>query len=237
MSRPDKQQITVLLSGSGTTFAALLAHQHQHPGNFEIAHVVSDNEDARGLARARSAGIHTRVVPYKKAASRAAFNEELLSCVTSTCPDLVVLAGFMRIVDETFVDRFNARLLNIHPSLLPKYPGLNTYQRALNAGERQHGSSVHFVNNILDGGPVIAQTVVNIEDTDNAATLSARVQQAERKLYPIVIDWFCDGHLQLVDGCACLDGEILGTPRVFHFDAKNGDLRFDTLTTRSQPLA
>ncbi|NNF17169.1 MAG: phosphoribosylglycinamide formyltransferase [Gammaproteobacteria bacterium] len=228
MSLTRKQRICVLLSGSGTTFAAILDYQQRHQTHFEITHVVSDNPRAQGLDRARAHNIPTTVVPYKQFACRSDFDQELLDTVVACAPDLVVLAGFMRIVDSAFVARFFNKLMNIHPSLLPKYPGLNTYERVLSAGESRHGSSVHFVNNVLDGGPVIAQVVVLIDNNDSIATLSARVQEAERMLYPVVIDWFCDGRLTLQQGQAHLDGKPLVTPRIFHFDQHHGELHLES---------
>lgn len=216
------------MSGSGTTFAAILRYQQHHQTHFEITHVVSDNPQAQGLDRAQTRDIPTTVVPFKKFASRSDFDKELLDSVVACAPDLVVLAGFMRIVDESFVARFYNRLMNIHPSLLPKYPGLNTYERALHAGESQHGSSVHFVNNVLDGGPVIAQVIVPIENNDSVATLSARVQEAERMLYPVVIEWFCEGRLALQRGQAHLDGQALETPRIYYLDKEHGELHLES---------
>ncbi|MFK8031173.1 MAG: phosphoribosylglycinamide formyltransferase [Gammaproteobacteria bacterium] len=210
---PDQPlRLTVLLSGSGSTFAAIHEwSKHQNSG-FVIANVVSDVANAYGLERAAKAGCDTHCVEFDSFDQRSDFNQALLKAVQATSPDLVVLAGFMRIVDPFFVRAFDGKLLNIHPSLLPKYPGLNTYKRALAAFEKAHGSTVHFVNDVLDGGPLIAQAVVAIEHQDTAKTLSQRVQEAERTLYPTVIEWFAHGRLEQRDGLVWLDGTIRNKP-------------------------
>lgn len=210
---PDQPiRITVLLSGSGSTFAAIHAASRKVDSGYAVTHVISDVPDAYGLVRAEAAGCVTRCVNFSGFNTRAQFNQALLEAVLETAPDLVVLAGFMRIVDPGFVRAFDGRLLNIHPSLLPAYPGLNTYERALAACESAHGSTVHFVNDVLDGGPLIAQAVVNIDISDTRESLSLRVQEAERTLYPTVIRWFAHGRLEQRNGHAWLDGEQLQHP-------------------------
>ncbi len=210
---PDQPlRITVLLSGSGTTFAAIHAASLQPNSGYAVTHVISDVPDAYGLTRAEAAGCLTRSVNYTDFDERAGFNQALLEAVLETTPDLVVLAGFMRIVDPGFVRAFDGKLLNIHPSLLPAYPGLNTYQRVLAASESAHGSTVHFVNDVLDGGPLIAQVIVNIRISDTSESLSSRVQEAERTLYPTVIQWFAQGRLEQRNGNVWLDGEQLERP-------------------------
>lgn len=200
------------MSGSGTTFAAIHAASLKNNSDYAVTHVISDVPDAYGLTRARVAGCVTQCVNYADFANRADFNKALLEAVLETAPDLVVLAGFMRIVDPGFVQAFDGKLLNIHPSLLPAYPGLNTYKRALAASESAHGSTVHFVNNVLDGGPLIAQAIVNIEINDTPESLSSRVQEAERTLYPTVIQWFAERRLQQRNGEVWLDDERLQHP-------------------------
>lgn len=200
---------TILLSGGGTTFAAIEAATNERVA---ITHVISDNPDAYGLERAHQRSITTHCVPYSTFASRPAFDAALLEAVERTDPDLVVLAGFMRIVSPDFVRAFDGRLLNIHPSLLPLYPGLDTYARALADQRSEHGSTVHFVNDVLDGGPLIAQAVVTVENDDTPASLSTRVQRAERVLYPTVIDWFAHGRLRQKEGRAWLDDVALDVP-------------------------
>lgn len=205
-------RVTVLLSGGGTTFAAIEKWSKKTGAAFVISDVVSDQPDAHGLVRANDAGCRTHSVPYRQFQSRRDFDEALLNTVAATQPDLVVLAGFMRIVAPGFVQAFEGRLLNIHPSLLPDYPGLNTYQRALDAGEQSHGTTVHFVNDVLDGGPLIAQAVVSVNAEETAASLASRVQLAERTLYPMVVGWFAQGRLSLSEGRVRLDNEFLSAP-------------------------
>ncbi len=210
---PDRPlRITVLLSGSGTTFAAIESASRHPDSGYTISHVISDSPTAYGLTRATTAGCTANCVNYRDFDSRANFNAALLEAVKATEPDLVVLAGFMRIVDTEFVQAFDGKLLNIHPSLLPAYPGLNTYERVLASADKEHGTTVHFVNDVLDGGPLIAQAVVNIEASDTPQALSARVQAAERTLYPTVIHWFASGRLRQNGGQVWLDSKRLEHP-------------------------
>jgi len=219
--------VTVLLSGGGTTFAAIAAFCQSTDSDYRIAHVISDQAKAYGLERAAALNIATTTIPYTDYPNRQQFDEALLAAVSSTEPDLVVLAGFMRIVDATFVHAFTGKLLNIHPSLLPKYPGLNTYARALQAEETIHGSTVHFVNDVLDGGPPIIQVIVNIEENDTVESLSARVQAAERKLYPTVINWFAQERLQLSDSYVVFNGHELTAPLQVPWKPTTGEIDFE----------
>jgi phosphoribosylglycinamide formyltransferase 1 len=177
-----------------------------------IRAVVSDRAEAAGLAWAASAGLATVSLSPHDFPDRPAFDRELALQVERFAPGLVVLAGFMRILGPEFVDRYAGRLLNIHPSLLPKYRGLHTHRRALQAGDRVHGASVHFVTRELDGGPVVLQARVPVRDDDDEATLAARVLAAEHRIYPECIGWFAAGRLQLRDGVAMLDGAPLHAP-------------------------
>ncbi|SES70673.1 phosphoribosylglycinamide formyltransferase-1 [Marinobacter segnicrescens] len=193
----DKPRILVLASGSGTNLQALIdaTRERDFPG--EIVAVGSNRPQAFALERAAQAGLETFTVDHTRFDSREAFDAELRLEMERWQPDLVILAGFMRILTPELVRTFQGRMLNVHPSLLPKYRGLNTHQRAIDAGDPVHGVSVHFVTEDLDGGPVIAQAEVAVLPDDTAETLAERVQQQEHVLYPIVVRWFCEGRLQL----------------------------------------
>lgn len=171
----------------------------------EIAAVISNNPDARGLETARSAGLATEAINHRMFESRESFDNALASCIEKHEPDLVILAGFMRILTPEFVKRFTGRLVNIHPSLLPKYPGLNTHQRAIDAGDKIAGVTVHFVTEELDGGPAIAQARVTVDDDETATSLATKVLEKEHRLYPFAVGLFCEGRLELKQGSAFLN--------------------------------
>ncbi|MEO4047873.1 phosphoribosylglycinamide formyltransferase [Pseudomonas sp. CAU 1711] len=201
--------VVVLISGSGSNLQALI-DSIAHDGNpARIAAVISNRADAYGLERARQAGIQTRVLEHKQFDGREAFDAALIETIDGFDPQLVVLAGFMRILTPGFVNHYSGRLLNIHPSLLPKYKGLHTHQRALEAGEREHGCSVHFVTEELDGGPLVVQAVVPVESGDTPESLAQRVHSQEHRIYPLALRWFAEGRLQLGDTGAQLDGTDL----------------------------
>lgn len=205
----DRCRLAILISGSGSNLQAFIDHIETGALDADIAAVVSNKADALGLQRAAAAGIATAAVDHRRFASREEFDAELLARVQSTAPDLVILAGFMRILTPVFLRPFSGRLLNIHPSLLPKYPGLDTHQRALDAGDADAGATVHFVTEELDGGPPIIQAPVPVLAGDSAAQLAARVLQVEHRIYPLAAQWFAQGRLQLQDNRALLDGEPL----------------------------
>ena len=190
----------MLLSGSGSNLQALI--DAQASSSYEIVAVISNKQDAFGLQRAAKHGIATETLSHRDFASRESFDSKLAKLVDSFKPDLVVLAGFMRILTAPFVALFAGRLVNIHPSLLPEFPGMNTHQRALDAGESEHGVSVHFVTEELDGGPVIARRKVSVTADDTAESLAAKVLTEEHKLYPEVVEWFARGELSLTAGQA-----------------------------------
>ncbi len=201
-------RVVVLISGSGSNLQALIdAQQQQLP--IEIAGVISNKPGVLGLERAEKAGIDHQVLNHKDYDSRETFDEQLIVAIDSYKPDLVVLAGFMRILTADFVRHYEARLLNIHPSLLPKYQGLNTHQRALDAGDTCHGVTVHFVTEELDGGPPIIQAIVPIIEGDNAASLAKRVQGQEHIIYPMAVEWFATQRVQLNGTQVLLDNETL----------------------------
>ena len=192
--------VVVLISGSGSNLQALI--DDAASGGYRIAAVISNKPDALGLQRAQQAGIATASLSHLGFDSREAFDGELAQLIDNYEPDLLVLAGFMRILTPGFVNRYAGRLLNIHPSLLPDFPGINTHQRALDAGVSRHGASVHFVTEELDGGPVIARQSIAVNGEDDAASLAARVLGEEHRLYPRVVRWFATGCLRLEEGRA-----------------------------------
>lgn len=201
--------VVVLLSGSGSNLQALIDDMRAADYPARIAAVISNRADAYGLQRARDAGIETRALDHKAFDGREAFDAALIELIDAFNPQLVVLAGFMRILSADFVRHYQGRLLNIHPSLLPKYKGLHTHQRALDAGDREHGCSVHFVTEELDGGPLVVQAVVTVESDDTAHSLAQRVHTQEHRIYPLAVRWFAEGRLVLGEQGALLDGQLL----------------------------
>ena len=201
--------VVVLLSGSGSNLQALIDNVRTGENPARIAAVISNRADAYGLQRAHDAGIETRALDHKAFDGREAFDAALIELIDTFNPQLVVLAGFMRILSADFVRHYQGRLLNIHPSLLPKYKGLHTHQRALEAGDREHGCSVHFVTEELDGGPLVVQAVVTVESDDTAHSLAQRVHTQEHRIYPLAVRWFAEGRLVLSEQGALLDGQLL----------------------------
>jgi phosphoribosylglycinamide formyltransferase-1 len=201
--------VVVLISGSGSNLQALIDSitSDDHPAR--IRAVISNRADAFGLERARKAGIDTRVLDHKVYADREAFDAALIEVIDAYAPRLVVLAGFMRILTPGFVRHYQGRLLNIHPSLLPKYKGLHTHQRALEAGDSEHGCSVHFVTEELDGGPLVVQALIPVESDDTPESLAQRVHVQEHRIYPLAMRWFAEGRLRLGQDGAELDGQAL----------------------------
>ena len=197
------KRYVILISGRGSNMESLL--DAGLPG--ECVAVISNKPDAAGLASAAARGIQAVAIDHKQFASREAFDAVLAAEIEGHAPDLVLLAGFMRILTDSFVRQFEGRLLNIHPSLLPLFPGVKTHAQALAAGVRLHGCTVHFVTPALDGGPIIAQAAVPVVAGDDEAALAARVLVEEHVLYPRVARWFLDGRLRLTDGRARLAGE------------------------------
>ena len=206
---PQTCDVVVLLSGTGSNLQALIDSTRTGDSPVRIAAVISNRSDAYGLQRARDAGIDTRALDHKAFDGREAFDSALIELIDAFNPKLVVLAGFMRILSADFVRHYEGRLLNIHPSLLPKYKGMHTHQRALDAGDSEHGCSVHFVTEELDGGPLVVQAVVPVESDDSAQTLAQRVHTQEHRIYPLAVRWFAEGRLILGDQGALLDGQLL----------------------------
>ena len=206
--------VVILISGRGSNLQAIIDAVARGTLAVDIRAVISNRPDAAGLQRATDAGIATAVVDHTLYADRLAFDQALQVCIDRYQPGLVILAGFMRILSADFVAHYRGRMLNIHPSLLPDFPGLNTHQRVLDAGCKLHGASVHFVTADIDGGPLVLQTRVLVHDDDSADSLAARVLEQEHHLYPLAIRWFAEGRLRLDEnGQALLDGAILTEPR------------------------
>lgn len=202
-------RFAVLISGNGSNLQALIDACQAGRIQGELVGVVSNRADAFGLERAKAAGIATQVLSNQAFANRESYDAALIQALESWKPDLLVMAGFMRILTPGFVQHFAGRMLNIHPSLLPKYQGVKTHARAIAAGDTVHGASVHFVTEELDGGPVVLQARVPIFPDDDEVTLAERVLSQEHQIYPLVINWFCQGRLTMVGTQACLDGQPL----------------------------
>lgn len=201
--------VVVLISGSGSNLQALI-DSVAHDGNpARIAAVICNRAGVYGLERAKQAGIATSLLDHKQFDGREAFDAALIQAIDAHQPDLVVLAGFMRILTPGFVQHYAGRLLNIHPSLLPKHKGLHTHQRAIEAGDSEHGCSVHFVTEELDGGPLVVQAVLPVMADDTAESLASRVHQQEHLIYPLAVRWFAEGRLRLGAQGAMLDDQPL----------------------------
>lgn len=201
------KSIVILISGRGSNMESLLAAVAAGELPVRVAAVLSNRPDAKGLQTAAARGVPTRVVDHKQFSSREDFDVAMAEAIDAFAHDLVVLAGFMRILTDGFVRHYAGRLMNIHPSLLPSFSGLHTHQRALEEGVRIHGCTVHFVTPTLDHGPVIVQAAVPVLDGDDEASLAARVLAQEHRVYPLAVRWFAEGRLQLLGGRVRLDAE------------------------------
>jgi phosphoribosylglycinamide formyltransferase-1 len=217
VSRPQRPRLAILLSGRGSNMEAIARGCAAGAVEAEVVLVLSDRADAPGLDRARALGLATAAVPRDAFPDRFSFEAALRREVDARDPQLLCLAGFMRVLGNDFVDAYAGRLLNIHPSLLPRHKGLATHQKVLAAGEREHGASVHFVTAELDGGPVVLQARVPVLPGDDAARLSARVQRCEHIIYPRVVQWFAAGRLHCGATGVELDGRPLAAPLVEDF--------------------
>jgi phosphoribosylglycinamide formyltransferase-1 len=201
--------VVVLLSGTGGNLQAMIDSFRDGSSPVRIRAVISNRADAFGLQRARDAGIEACVLDHKAYEGREAFDTALIELIDTFNPQLVVLAGFMRILSADFVRHYHGRLLNIHPSLLPRYKGLHTHQRVLEAGDAEHGCSVHFVTEELDGGPLVVQAVISVQLQDSPASLAQRVHLQEHRIYPLAIRWFAEGRLRLGEQGVLMDGQPL----------------------------
>jgi phosphoribosylglycinamide formyltransferase-1 len=209
MSEAKKARVVVLISGSGSNLQALIDGAADKSLPIDLVAVISNRPEVMGLERAAKASIPAEVLDHKAFADRESFDQALMAKIDSYQPDLIVLAGFMRILTPEFTQHYLGRMFNIHPSLLPKYQGLHTHQRAIDAGEQHHGVTVHFVTAELDGGPAIVQASVPVLASDDASSLAKRVQRQEHVIYPLAVKWFAQGELRMIDGKSVLKGEPL----------------------------
>ena len=202
---PAAKRLVVLVSGSGSNLQSIIDGCANSEINATVCAVISNNPDAGGLERAAKAGIPNLAIDHRAFDSRESFDQALSELIDSFSPDLVILAGFMRILTAGFVDHFLGRMMNIHPSLLPAYPGLNTHRRAIEAGDKKAGATVHFVTPELDGGPSIIQAQVELAAGDNEDSLAAKVLSFEHKIYPEAVKWFCLDRLLMENNRVMLD--------------------------------
>jgi phosphoribosylglycinamide formyltransferase-1 len=210
-----RRPVVILISGRGSNMRSLI-EQSQDPGSpYTVCRVFSDKPEAPGLEVARNLGVPALAMPAAATTDRAAYDRALAAAIQIYSPSLIVLAGFMRILSVQFVRDFAGKILNIHPSLLPKFPGLHTHRRALEAHQPEHGATVHFVTERLDAGPPIIQARIAVTPEDDEASLAARVQAQEHRIYPVAVRWFCEGRLRYNAGCAWLDGRLLREPVQF----------------------
>ncbi len=216
MTQREQARLAILISGRGSNMQAFIDACASGELDAQISVVISNNPDAAGLQRASEAGIATRCIDHRSYPSREDFDQALVEQLSSFDVDLVILAGFMRILTPVFIAPFAGRLLNIHPSLLPKYTGLHTHQRALDAGDEESGVTVHFVTQELDGGPPVIQARVAIVPGDTAEKLAARVIEEEHVIYPIAAQWYLQGRLTLTDKGAFLDGNPIPATGMVH---------------------
>ncbi|MCW9013332.1 MAG: phosphoribosylglycinamide formyltransferase [Gammaproteobacteria bacterium] len=204
--------IVVLISGSGTNLQAIIDAIAAGKLNAEIRAVISNRPNVKGLERAEKAGIPAHLLDHQLFDGRESFDQALQALIDSYQPELVILAGFMRILTEAFVSHYEGRMLNIHPSLLPEFTGLDTHQRVLDAGRQQHGVSVHFVTNELDSGPLVIQAVIPVSPNDTADSLADRIQTQEHIIYPMSIEWFVQGRLSYKNNASYLDDQLIVKP-------------------------
>jgi phosphoribosylglycinamide formyltransferase 1 len=212
LNAPEVGRVVVLISGRGSNMRALVERSADPAMGYLVAAVLSDRPQAGGLEAAADLGIPARALIPDPAAPRAEYEAALAAALEEFAPSLIVLAGFMRILSAPLVARYAGRILNIHPSLLPKYPGLDTHRRVLAARESEHGATVHFVTEQLDGGPLIIQGRIHVEPGDDAESLRARLQVLEHRIYPLAVRWYCSGRVRYGEGRAWLDGKPLSAP-------------------------
>jgi len=206
---PTRPRVVILISGSGSNMVTIVDEIRDGKIDADIAAVICNEPEAAGIQKARDRDIPVTVIDHRQFTSRDEFDLGLMRAIEEAEADLVVLAGFMRILTPDFVRRYEGRMLNIHPSLLPKYQGLHTHKRAIEAGDSHHGVTVHFVTEVLDDGPNVIQAVVPVLDGDDVTSLQKRVQLQEHVIYPIAVKWFVEGRLTMQNGKACLDNTPL----------------------------
>lgn len=207
-----KKSIVILISGSGSNLQAIIDAVNNKEIDATISAVISNKPAVKGLERAAKANIDTIVIDHTSFNDRKAFDTALTEQVNELKPDLVVLAGFMRILSDDFIDQYKNRILNIHPSLLPEFKGLHTHRRAIEAGNKTHGASVHFVSNELDSGPVVIQAEVPVLNDDDETRLAKRVLEQEHVIYPMAVKWFSEGRLALINNQVHLDNKQIKHP-------------------------
>jgi phosphoribosylglycinamide formyltransferase-1 len=210
------KRLVIIVSGGGSNLQSLIDGCAGDKINAAVSAVISNNPNAGGLERAAKAGIPNLAIDHRAFNSRETFDQALSELIDSFSPDLVILAGFMRILTAEFVDHYLGRMMNIHPSLLPAYPGLNTHQRAIEAGDKKAGATVHFVTPELDGGPPIIQAQVNIDATDNKDTLATKVLTYEHKIYPEAVRWFCNNRLVMQNNQVRLDNSPISESGIIY---------------------
>lgn len=213
---PEAKRLVILVSGGGSNLQSLIDGCASGEINATVSAVISNNPDAGGLERAANAGIPNLAIDHTAFDCREAFDQALSELIDSFSPDLVILAGFMRILTAQFVDHYLGRMMNIHPSLLPAYPGLHTHRRAIEAGDKKAGATVHFVTPELDGGPSIIQAQVEIEPDDNEGSLATRVLSFEHKIYPQAVKWFCDNRLIMHNNHVLLDNKAISESGIIY---------------------
>ena len=218
----SKASLVILISGGGSNLQAIIDAIVNDGLEAEIKAVISNQANAKGLERAASANIPTHIIDHKHYPDRISFDQAMIEIIDPLKPDLVVLAGFMRILSDNFIDHFQHRLINIHPSLLPKYKGLNTHQLAIDNHDAVHGASVHYVSHELDSGPVVIQAEVPVLASDNAETLASRVLKEEHEIYPMVIKMFARGRLTFDKNRLNLDNKHLTKPLLWKNNQLNG---------------
>lgn len=209
-SQAEKLRVVVLISGSGSNLQAII--DAEKTSNYQVVKVISNRPNAYGLTRAENHQIPHQTVDHQDFTAREDFEQALIQAIEPAQPDLVVLAGFMRILTPLFTNQYLGKMLNIHPSLLPKYPGLDTHQRAIDAGDQEHGLSIHFVTAELDGGPVILQAATKIAADDNADSLQQKIHGLEHQAYPLVVELFAQHKLQFIDNQAWFNNQLLTEP-------------------------
>lgn len=205
--------VVILISGRGSNLKAIIEQTRSAELPIRICCVISNRPDAQGLELAAQSGIQTSVIDHTNYTDRDAFETELRRQIDHLKPGLVVLAGFMRVLSTGFVQHYEGKMINIHPSLLPAYPGLHTHQRAIDAGDQQHGATVHFVTPDVDAGPIIVQAQVPVLPDDTADSLAQRVLEQEHRIFPLAIKWFAENRLSLENGQVRLDGHPVAAPQ------------------------
>ncbi|MFL2532101.1 MAG: phosphoribosylglycinamide formyltransferase [Porticoccaceae bacterium] len=210
------KRLVILVSGSGSNLQSLIDGCESGYIDATVSAVISNNPEAGGLERAAKSGIPNLAIDHRAFDNRESFDQALSELIDSFSPDLVILAGFMRILTANFVDHYLGRMMNIHPSLLPAYPGLHTHRRALEAGDKKAGATVHFVTPELDGGPSIIQAQVEIDNHDNEGSLASKVLAFEHKIYPEAVKWFCDGRLVMENNHVKVDNRSISDSGIIY---------------------